>query len=66
MQKRSKWRIYSLLAIIFVMTMIGSFFCETSENAEFDTSGSEIVFLLVTSVSMNRQDREKFVVDVIR
>lgn len=66
MQKRSKWRICSLLAIIFSMTMIGSLFCEASENTEFDTSGGEVVFLLDTSVSMNGQDHGKFAVDAIR
>lgn len=66
MGKRRVCRVYIALTTIFVLTLCCVCPCLASNTKQFDLNDGEVVFLLDTSVSMNKQDKDGLAVDAVR
>lgn len=66
MKKRKKWTAFTALLTIFFLVAYKDFVCIASEKRQFDINDSEVVFVLDTSSSMNKQDADRLAIDAVR
>lgn len=66
MRKRKTCRGIIAVTIIFVLAAFHVYPCHASQVEQFDLNDGEVVFLLDTSGSMNKQDRDRLAIDAVR
>lgn len=66
MRKGRVCRVFIALTTIFVLTLCCVCSCLASDIKQFDLNDGEVVFLLDTSVSMNKQDKDRMAVDAVK
>lgn len=65
MGKGKVCRVFMALTTIFVLALCCVCPCRASDIKQFDLHDGEVVFLLDTSVSMNKQDKDRLAVDAV-
>lgn len=66
MGKGKVCRVFTALTTIFVFVLCCVCPCLASDRKQFDLHDGEVVFLLDTSVSMNKQDKDRLAVTAVR
>lgn len=64
-----KWKIYrGIIALITILILVVyySYPCCATQIKQFDINSGEVVFLLDSSISMNKENRDKLAIDAVR